>query len=174
MLIHNETVQHMNRCGVLAERFGKFLNLDKNEIILLKECALLHDVGKFNIDTNILYKNGRLTQEEYEQVKKHTETKFISKYDEINEVIKYHHERIDGKGYYNMDLSILSKYTKIIGIIDSYDVMVSKRCYKSKKSKKESIQEIKNNLGTQFDEFYGHKFIEFINRNNITHSQYII
>lgn len=170
---HNETIEHMYRCSVIAEEFGNFIGLPKDEIKILKISALLHDMGKFFVEPSILYKEGKLTETEFNHIKKHTD--ILYGYDDfcfdetgiIKEVMTFHHERYDGKGYHNISTKELSKFVKIMVIIDCYDVMSNKRCYKNYICDMNSIKlELINNIGTQFDDKYTMLFINYLNWKN--------
>lgn len=175
ILIDNkETVAHMKRCARIARRFAIFLDLSTNQIKILERCALLHDIGKLFLPSDILYKKGKLTNEEFEVIKSHVLINIPEIYDkEIQETVKYHHERPDGRGYLKIDYNSLSMYTKIVTLIDVYDVMKSCRCYKENISgEDEIIAELKGNLNIQFDKQYGELFLEFLqNGNNYTQNE---
>lgn len=166
MDLHKETLLHMERCSQIAKEFGAFLNLSENEISLLSECALKHDLGKLFIPVEILYKKDKLTDEEFQIIKSHTNYKFETESKEVQESIAFHHERADGLGYYKVNYDNLSMYPKIISLIDCYDVMNNKRSYKNTiKSKEDIILDIESNLGKHFDRHLGEQFIEFLKRN---------
>lgn len=165
----------MKRCSMVANSFGKFLNLTKEELRILTLSAYFHDIGKLDITPILLYKP-EITEEEFQSIKNHTLIKkeYIGKFSIFNITdkellrslllsIQYHHERPDGKGYYKKNISYLPKIVKIVAIIDSYDVMVNKRSYKDEvKDLTEVITEFESLLGIQFDKEYGEKFIEYL------------
>ena len=162
--LHTETMEHMKRCCVIARNFANYLNWDENDKKLLMKCAMVHDIGKFSIAPEILYKVEPLTDEEFLIIKNHVNVESVIINDKfVRESIAYHHERADGKGYKGVNYCGLSKYPKIVSLIDVYDVMSNKRSYKdTTSSSEEIIQEIEKNIGTQFDEFYGKLFVKFL------------
>lgn len=166
--IHEETLEHMIRCSNVAYEFGKYIRLDKTQLELLSKSALLHDIGKLKINPSILYKKDRLTNLEFQKIKEHTLCDFEFEEEEINQVIRYHHERPDKRGYFGCDGSKLSDFVKIMSIVDAYDVMSNKRCYKDYIfSKVEIVNDISSNIGKQFDEKYGLLFLNFLKSYNI-------
>ena len=167
---HSETINHIIRCSKIAKDFGIYLNLCEKDLNKLIICALLHDIGKFKLDQNILYKNGRLTDEEYEYIKGHTKLEGdFSKLDPcILDCISYHHDNPCKTGYNKIDVSTKHELVKIITLIDCYDVMCHKRCYKDYTLPLcDIILDIQKNIGKQFDSFYGNKFIDFILKTNV-------
>jgi HD-GYP domain-containing protein (c-di-GMP phosphodiesterase class II) len=123
----------------------------------IETTGLLHDIGKIAIPEKILLKPGKLTDEEFEIIKKHPELgehliNGIGKLKLISNWLKSHHERYDGKGYpdglVGEEIPISSR---IIAIADTYDAMTSTRSYRPALSHEEAIGEIKRCSGTQFD-----------------------
>lgn len=169
---HLETVNHMIRCFELAKRFGLYLGFEKDEIELLAKCALLHDLGKFQLNERVLYKSERLTNEEFAYLKTHTEIKINYNEELLEEVIldtmKYHHDNCLCTGYNKINIMDKHSFVRIVSIIDSFDAMTSKRCYKNNSSTEYALKEIFKNLGTQFDLFYGEKFICFMEEEKYT------
>ncbi|EHJ01381.1 diguanylate cyclase and metal dependent phosphohydrolase [Clostridium sp. DL-VIII] len=163
-----ETNEHTERVAKYALAIGKRLNLkisDLDELILV---ASLHDIGKIGVNEEILLKSGKLTNEEFEIMKTHTEKgyRIINASSELGNVAKgvlTHHERWDGNGY---PLGLAEKEiplaARIINVVDSYDVMTNDRVYKKAIDKDEAIKELKNCSGTQFDPKIVECFIEYI------------
>jgi diguanylate cyclase (GGDEF)-like protein/putative nucleotidyltransferase with HDIG domain len=148
--------QHSHRVSQLCEQMGTELGLQEDDIRELKTVGLLHDIGKVAIDERILNKNGKLNQEEWEEIKKHPEIgyRILSTANELSEMAEYvlaHHERWDGKGYprglKGKDIPIQSS---IIAIVDAYDAMVSERSYRNALSKEYAVSELIKGAGTQF------------------------
>jgi len=167
--IHDEyTKGHSESVANLASQLAKVCGLNDQKVNEIYWAGLVHDIGKILVDRKIINKKGKLTFSEQETIKQHpifgykalSQSKVTAS---LAEYVLHHHERIDGAGYpdglRNGDIPIEAK---IICIVDSYDAMVSKRSYKGSLSKEEAILEIENNLGTQFDEEIGRKFIDLI------------
>lgn len=138
---------------MLAEKLG-FYEEECNQIYYI---ALMHDCGKIYIPDEILTKPGRLTDEEYEIMKKHTVygAEILRDFTAIEGMgtgALSHHERYDGKGYPNgisgEDIPIIGR---IICVSDAFDAMNSRRCYRSSLSEDVIINELKTNRGKQFD-----------------------
>ncbi|MDI6751615.1 MAG: HD-GYP domain-containing protein [bacterium] len=153
----NYTKEHSNKVRKCAEAMGKRLYLSAKEMKVLTAAAMLHDIGKYNMDNEILNKKGELTQEEYEMIKGHSVkgAEIIGSMPllkEIGKVIRYHHERYDGQGYpdglKDEDIPYLAR---ILGVAEAFDAMTSERPYKPRMSLSEAILELEVNSGTQFD-----------------------
>ncbi|KAF0226258.1 MAG: sensory box-containing diguanylate [Erysipelotrichaceae bacterium] len=162
--------QHAKRVSFLCQQMGHALNLSKDDIQKLTLAGLLHDIGKIAISTDILQKKSLLTSDEWEQVKSHTEigAKVVRNADAMNKVgtaILYHHERYDGSGYpFGITWEKIPVFSRIIAIADSFDTMITQSAYKPCKTRIEAINEIRQNMGTQFDPNLAQMFIEKVLR----------
>ncbi|EJO5347615.1 diguanylate cyclase [Clostridium botulinum] len=149
--------EHSHRVSNLCYHMGKNLGLPEGEIEELKTIGLLHDIGKIAIEDNILNKPGKLTNEEWKEIKRHPEIGYrilstVNDMLEISEYTLYHHERWDGKGYpKGLKGQEIPLQSRIITIIDAYDAMTSKRSYRNALSEEVAIEELKLNAGIQFD-----------------------
>ncbi len=152
-----ETEEHALRLKKLAWQVGEKIKLPLAEQERLSLLVSLHDIGKISISPEILNKPGLLSAEEWEQIKKHPETGFhiahsTGEFGHIGQEILAHHERWDGKGYprglNGIDIPLLSR---ILAIVDAYDVMINGRPYKKPMSRDEAIAELQRCSGTQFD-----------------------
>lgn len=159
---------HSRGVRELSVKLGKKIGLDEEELKKLEYASYLHDVGKIKVPDFILRKPGKLTEEEYNVIKLHTIwgediVKNFSVFKGISSIIRYHHERWDGKGYpdglRNDEIPIFSR---IIALSDSFQAMTSFRTYRKKLTLKEAIEEIKINRGKQFDPYLSDLFIELI------------
>jgi len=153
----NETVEHAERLVKLSKAIGEKLKLSDDNIFELELATTLHDIGKMSIDQQILMKPGKLTEEEWGEIKKHPEAGYriaqsTSELMSISEYILSHHERWDGKGYpQGLKAEEIPLIARIINVVDSYDAMTSKRTYGKELSKEEAIIEMRNCSGSQFD-----------------------
>ena len=158
--------QHSRRVSALCKSMGEALGLSEHKIKELKLVGLLHDIGKIAIDENILNKSGKLTDDEWKEIKRHPEIgyRILSTVNDTSKIAEYvlaHHERWDGKGYpKGLKGEGISLQARIIAITDSYDVMITGRDYKKAFSEEEAINEIKRCSGTQFDLEIARVFIE--------------
>lgn len=133
------------------------MGLSEIERTKLKVIGLLYDIGKIAIEEGILNKPGKLTEEEWNEIKRHPEIGYrilTTSYDmlELAGCILAHHERWDGRGYPNrLKGEAIPLIARIITLADSYDAMTSERPYRNSLSAEEALLEIRKNSGTQFD-----------------------
>jgi diguanylate cyclase (GGDEF)-like protein/PAS domain S-box-containing protein len=163
-----ETKEHTTRMKEIALMFGKDSGLPENELDELSLLATLHDIGKIAIKDSILGKSGKLTEDEWQEMKKHPEIGYriaqsTKELCHISDYILGHHERWDGSGYpQGLAGKAIPKLARIISIIDSYDAMTSSRSYKDGISHRDAIEEIESCSGTQFDPELAAAFIQSI------------
>ena len=151
------TKGHSVRVAIYSRMIAERMGLDDYEQERIYYIGLLHDIGKVGIPVSILTKPGRLSDEEFEIIKRHPYMgsqimKDFSSIPGVQNGIRYHHERYDGKGY-NEGLKgeEIPLEGRIICIADSYDAMSSKRCYRNALSYDFILEELKKNAGIQFD-----------------------
>ncbi|WP_432207103.1 PAS domain S-box protein [Halanaerobium saccharolyticum] len=162
----SETEEHVQRMSKMAKRFGEKVGLSNSEQDRLYLLTQMHDIGKIAVSEEILNKPGKLNEEEWEIIKKHTETGFritsnLEDFAHISHEILHHHERWDGSGYpENLTGEEIPLLSRMLTIIDSYDVMISGRPYKRAMTEKEAEAELKSCAGGQFDPELVDKFIE--------------
>jgi len=149
--------EHLRSVSSLALRIGIEIALSGEQMEALSSGALLHDVGKIGIPDRILQKSGRLTEEEYAEIKRHPAlgVSILTPVGELAPalpVVKHHHERFDGKGYPDglrgEDIPLIAR---IVSVADAFDSMVRARPYGYGISRKAALGEIEENSGTQFD-----------------------
>lgn len=152
-----ETKKHAERMQRLAEKLGRRLSLSDSEMDELSLLCVLHDIGKIGIPDNILMKTGRLTADEWDIMKKHTEigcniAAASPDLKSISAGILAHHEHWDGSGYPNRlsgaDIPLIAR---VISVIDAYDAMTNDRPYHKAVSQIAAVIEIDRCAGTQFD-----------------------
>lgn len=167
-----ETEQHTNRLVSYAIQIGKRLGLTTAELDELQLVTKLHDIGKIAISEEILLKKDKLTEEEFEIIKTHTEKgyRILQSSGELEHIARgvlAHHERYDGKGYpLGLSGEEIPISSRIVNIVDSYDAMISDRGYNKVKSKSEAIIEIKKCSGSQFDPILSDIFINILESEN--------
>ena len=159
---------HSNRVAdysvMIAERAGKTKE-EQEEIYLI---ALLHDVGKIGISNAIINKKGKLTDEEYAEIKRHPTVgrEILSKISidpKLAIGASFHHERYDGKGYpMGLKGEEIPEIARIIAVADSYDAMASKRSYRDVLPKEKIRSELVKGKGTQFDPSFAEIMINII------------
>lgn len=148
---------HSRKVAYYSKQIAIELGFNNDRVSIVETAALVHDVGKIMISSEILTKPERLSKEEFNEIKKHPEIgyrilKSFEGFEDIAEIILNHHERIDGKGYPNkIKGDNIPIEAKIISVADSYEAMISTRTYKNRMNKKEAISELYKHSGTQFD-----------------------
>jgi putative nucleotidyltransferase with HDIG domain len=164
------TARHSAAVARYSRAVAREIGLPERQQELIHTAALLHDIGKFIFPDDILLANNKLTDEQYELVKKHPEqgaklVESIEGYGPVAEIVRAHHERIDGTGYPNgvagNDIPIGSR---IISVADTYDVMTSRDSYRKPVSKQEAIAELRRVAGAQLDAHLVEVFIGLIER----------
>lgn len=151
------TKRHSEHVAKYAVEIAKELGLSTEEIEIIEQTALLHDIGKIAIKDSILHKPDKLNSEEWEAVKKHPligeELIQPFKLSHIEQtIIRHHHERFDGTGYPDrLKGEEIPIYARIIAVADSFEATVFNRPYRSKLSLQEAKKELERCKGTQFD-----------------------
>jgi putative two-component system response regulator len=138
---------------------------------LIRRAAPLHDVGKIAIPDSILLKPGKLTPEEFEQMKTHTTlgAKMLSGgrfplLRRAEEIALTHHERWDGTGYMMLQSEAIPIAGRIVAVADVFDALIHERPYKQAWPLKEAIEEIERQRGRHFDARVVDVFLEIIDR----------
>jgi diguanylate cyclase (GGDEF)-like protein len=166
-----ETEEHTERVLENAITIGEKLSLSMSEMDELLIVANLHDIGKIGVSEEILLKPSKLTDEEFEIIKTHTEkgyriVKASNQLDGIARGVLTHHERWDGNGYpLKLKGEDIPLVARIVCVADSYDVMTHDRTYKKAMSIEEAIEELKICSGRQFDPKIVSTFIEYLEEN---------
>ncbi|MCB2288665.1 transporter substrate-binding domain-containing protein [Clostridium sp. CS001] len=164
--------QHSHRVSEYCSYLGKAMKLPDGEVQELKTAGLLHDIGKIAIDDNILNKPGKLSEAEWEELRRHPEISYriLSSVNDMSEIADYvlsHHERWDGNGYpKGLKGTEIPIKSRIIGVVDAYDAITSERSYRGALSKEFAIEELIKNSGTQFDAEIVKIFIEKVIKGN--------
>lgn len=154
LLKHSLNVSRI--AGMLARKAG----YKKHQAKIIEEATLFHDIGKNHIPDSILDKPDKLTPDELAIVKNHTaiahkEISSLVKTLEAADIIaKYHHERLDGTGYYGLAGNEIPEFARLVAIADVLDALLSERPYKSAWSLERTLSYMKANAGTQFDKRY--------------------
>lgn len=150
---------HSRHVQEITMLFYRYLpNSLKKEInpVSLEYASLLHDVGKLGVPEAILNKPGKLTDEEWKIMYSHPETgikilKPLKTFSRISDWILYHHERIDGKGYYKIPDEKIPLAARIIAIADTYSAITMRRSYKEPRTHADAMRIIQEVAGKQLD-----------------------
>ena len=153
----HETEEHTQRIQRLALQIGRACGLSESELDDLSLLATLHDIGKIVIPEGIIIKPGNLSAEEWEWIGKHPEIGYriagaSPELAPIADAILAHHEWWDGTGYpRRLKGEEIPLISRIIAIVDAYDAMTQGRPYKDAVGQEESLQELQDKAGKQFD-----------------------
>ena len=157
---------HCERVSTYCRNIGLAMGMNSDNVNELGLIGLLHDIGKVGINAEILNRNGLLSMEEVENMKRHPEIGYhilrsVNEFAELAECVLAHHERIDGKGYpKGLNGSQIPLKSKILHIAEAFEVMTGNYLYRSKLTITEAIDELYRNAGIQFDEVIVHIFVE--------------
>ena len=156
----------MNVC-ILALTFGRTLGLERKQLDMLGLGALLHDIGKMNIPLELLNKPGRLTDEEFEIIKTHSMSGYhLLRQEkempgEVLDIVRSHHERINGRGYPDgLTADFIGLLVQITSIVDVYDAITSDRCYQDGIAPHDALKNMFNWAGEKFDADLVENFIK--------------
>ena len=148
---------HSSRVADYSRKIAEMCGKSEEECEEIYYAALLHDVGKIGIADSIINKEGKLTDEEYAEMKKHPVIgaqilSSIGEYPYISIGAKHHHERYDGRGYPDgLKGDDIPEIGRIVAVADAYDAMTSKRSYREAIPQQKVREEIVKGSGTQFD-----------------------
>ncbi|MBN1891307.1 MAG: diguanylate cyclase [Clostridiales bacterium] len=167
-----ETEDHSERLADLTREVGLRMHLNQVELSELELLATLHDIGKIGINDDILNKPGKLTDEEWAQMRRHTEIgyKIAMASPELVPIADYiltHHERWDGKGYpQGLSKEQIPLISRILSVVDAYDAMTQDRPYRKAMSKEVAVKELVTHSGSQFDPAVVRVFLNIIGEPN--------
>ena len=154
----DDTGEHTQRVGQMSAQIAKALNLAQEEVELIRRAAPLHDVGKIAIPDAILLKPGKLTVEEFAQMKTHTTlgAKMLSGgrfplLQMAEEIALTHHEHWDGNGYIGLAGESIPIAGRIVTVADVFDALTNERPYKKAWPRPQALEEIQRQSGRQFD-----------------------
>lgn len=162
--------EHSVRVSRHAEKLSRKLSMSEEEVNIIKRAALLHDVGLIGIHSDILKKKDKLTDNEYNLLKRHSNigAKIVEKtklFQKELPIILHHHERFDGKGYpHGLQGESIPYGSRILAIAEAYDAMRSDTIYKKATSVEKTLAELKACAGAQFDPGIVKAFVKVIEK----------
>ncbi|MBX0314538.1 HD domain-containing protein [Planomicrobium glaciei] len=150
------TFKHSSRVAHYAVKTATKMDLGRERIHNLFVASILHDIGKINIPEEVLKKPDKLTDEEFELVKKHPGdgAAMLRKtaYADLADIVEQHHERVNGRGYpFGLKGDEILVEAKIIGVCDTFDAMTEDRAYRKAFTAQYAVDEIKRLAGIQYD-----------------------
>lgn len=160
------TCGHSERVALLSRHLAKTIKLSDHDVERIYMAGLLHDVGKIGVPETVLQKPGKLTPEEFDQMKKHPEigARILADIEQIKDILPgvlHHHERYDGKGYpaglCGQDIPLMGR---ILCLADCFDAMTSNRTYRKALPLEVALTEIRRCSGTQFDPGLAEAFLK--------------
>ncbi len=154
-----------------AMELGRRLGLTRQQVLALQYAVVIHDVGMTKLNEEILAKRGPLSDEERESVEEHPNSgvqmlePFLNAAD-LDEIVRYHHERVDGTGYpHGLSGEHIPLSARIVSVVDAYDSMTSARAYRTLLTPVDAVEELVENSGTQFDAEVVRLFLDVIAEN---------
>lgn len=153
----HDTEAHEERLAAIAKKVAESLHLSQTDMDKLEVLATLHDIGKVGVSDRILTKQGKLSEEEWVEMKRHPKIGYriaISTPElvPVAEGILCHHERWDGNGYpQGLRGESIPLLARIVSVVDAYDAMTQDRAYRKAMTHREAMKEIVKNAGSQFD-----------------------
>ena len=151
------TAGHTRRVATYAELIARKMGLAEEQVQQLVKASTLHDIGKIIIPDAVLLKPGSLTPLEYELIKQHVSVGYetlsaIKMYEDLAELMRHHHERLDGSGYpQGLKDGDIPLPARIMAVADSFDAMTSNRIYKPRKTVDEALAELQSLANIHYD-----------------------
>jgi len=148
---------HSRRVASYARAIGVHLGLADTDLDKVVMAALLHDIGKIGVPDHVLLKQGKLTDDEFGQIKRHPELgwmalKNIEDFKSVSLIVLHHHERMDGGGYPGgLQGNAIPLGARIISVADSYDALTTNRPYRTARTQQQAVEELLACEKTQFD-----------------------
>jgi putative two-component system response regulator len=152
------TCGHSERVTAISLMIGRRMNLDYESLKILRLGAILHDIGKIGISHMILHKPEDLSDSEYEVMKQHPLigekiARPIGLDDRVFEIVRQHHERVDGSGYpFGMRKGEIALLARIVAVADTFDAMTTDRPYRARYTSEQAMREILRHRNQQFDD----------------------
>ncbi|MFA5068740.1 MAG: HD domain-containing phosphohydrolase, partial [Candidatus Omnitrophota bacterium] len=166
----NYTHGHSSRVTNIAVEIGKALSLPEDTLKRIRLASMLHDIGKIGIPDNVLLKPSRLTDQEFDIIKKHPVyavniLKHLPRLKDVVPIVYHEHERFDGNGYVSrLKGEAIPVESRVIAVADAFEAMTSNRPYRKSMFRQKAIDEIRRNAGTQFDPVVVRVFLKIMKK----------
>jgi putative nucleotidyltransferase with HDIG domain len=163
------TYQHSQQVAVISYLLALAMGFKPKQADIIHIAGHLHDIGKIAVPDEVLKKKGIFTDEDWRWMKKHPEAgaaivssiKLFNSKGGVRDIILYHHERYDGRGYPNgLKGKEIPLGARIVAVADAFSAIIQDRPYRKGRSFEEAVEEIKKNSGTQFDPVIVSAFLE--------------
>ena len=151
------TGTHGTRLAEWAVQVGELAGMDSDELRDLEAACLMHDIGKVGLPDAILEKPGKLTEEEFAEIRKHPEygwaiLRLLPGFERISLLVLHHHERMDGQGYpAGLRGEEIPFGARVVAVVDAFDAMISDRPYRRGLPPSEAMRRLRADSGSQFD-----------------------
>jgi putative nucleotidyltransferase with HDIG domain len=151
------TAKHSKNVSNIAVRLARAMGLDEGEVRRVRVAALMHDIGKVGVRGSIIRKPGKLDAQEGEAMRQHPVISAeimrpVELLGEAAEIVRHHHEHIDGSGYPDGLKSLeIPLGSRVVLVADAFDALTTDRPYRKGRSKQEALEVITAHAGTQFD-----------------------
>lgn len=167
------TASHSKNVMRYARAISEKMQLTRDDIYALEIGALLHDIGKIGVPEHVLMKAGKLTDSEFDAIRKHPEYGYQIineieelKYKGVLEIVLLHHERMDGNGYpRGLKGNDIPLYARIVSVCDAFDAMTTSRTYRPALGVPAAIEQLRKHAGAQFDPYIVDVFVTCIEEN---------
>jgi HD-GYP domain-containing protein (c-di-GMP phosphodiesterase class II) len=159
---------HMLRVAAYAVRLGQALGLNPEELRVLAQAAVVHDVGKIEVPDAVLNKPGKLDEDEFEMIRQHPEVgarigKALGMHRSELEVIRHHHERWNGTGYpAGLAGEAIPKLARVLAVADTFDALTSDRSYRPGWSEEQATGHIAEEAGISFDPVLAREWVRLV------------
>ena len=168
---------HSDRVSSFSQKLASYLGKDHDFVERVRVAGLFHDIGKLATSDAVLTKNGKLSDDEFEHIQKHstlsaTILSSVSTFTELSAIAKAHHERYDGHGYPDhLSGDLIPIEARIITIADAYDAMTSDRHYRRSLTMEHAVEQLRMGRGSQFDATLVDAFLSMLESDAICGTQ---
>ncbi len=167
------TAGHSRRVAKYSVAVARKLGVDERRVTTIELASLVHDIGKIGVDNNVLMKVGKLSDGEWQMIRSHPArgagiVKGLRFLGNAEDVVLHHHERFDGKGYpHGIAGDEIPLESRIVNVVDAFDAMMSDRPYRKSMGLQNTLTEVENCSGKQFDPQVVSVFIELISSGKV-------
>ena len=164
---------HSARVTAIAETVARALGWSEERLASLRIGGPLHDIGKLTVSDEVLRKEGRLDEDELEEIREHPKVGAkillrMSAFREALPYVLYHHERWDGNGYPSgRSGESIPLEARLLAIADAFDAMTSDRPYRQALTHEQAVAEVERCAGTQFDPEIARVFLELFDQSEL-------